>query len=121
MRKLDGARALCKPRTHLQRRAREPRYDSPSMLELPVAALALLGRAAIQAADAAMLAIGEDDLRRGEAMAQVKLSLRWVREMKKHPEPTAAALRGASSGLLAFAAAAWTRCTSSRSTASPRE
>jgi len=76
------------------------------MLELPVAALALLGRAAIQAADAAMLAIGEEDLRRGESMAQVRLSLRWVREMKKHPEPTAAALRGASSGLLAFAAVA---------------
>ena len=31
---------------------------------------------------------------------------RWLLELKKHPEPTAAALRGASSSLLAFAAVA---------------
>lgn len=76
------------------------------MLELPAAGLALLGRALIQAADSAMLAIGEEDLRRGESKAHAQLTLRWVRSMKSHPEPTAAAMRAASSGLLAFAAVA---------------
>jgi len=75
------------------------------MLELPAAAAALIGRAVLQAADAALLAVGEDDLRRADA-TQMKLVLRWVRDLKRHPEPTAAALRGASSALLAFAAVA---------------
>ncbi len=75
------------------------------MFELPAAAAALIGRAVLQAADSALLAVGEEDLRRADSLS-VKLGLRWVRDLKKHPEPTAAALRGASSGLLAFAAVA---------------
>ena len=58
----------------------------------------------LQAADAAILAVGEDEVR---AQADVHPSrVRWLLRMKKEPEPTAAALRGASSSLLAFAAVA---------------
>jgi CBS domain containing-hemolysin-like protein len=74
------------------------------MLELLAAGAALAGRALLQAADAAITAVGEDEVR--ARAQQHPRRVRWLLEMKKNPEPTAAALRGASSGLLAFAAVA---------------
>src|SRR3954464_13666985 len=74
------------------------------MLELLAAGGALAGRALLQAADAAILAIGEDELR--AASDEHPRRAGWLLELKRHPEPTAAALRGASSALLAFAAVA---------------
>jgi CBS domain containing-hemolysin-like protein len=74
------------------------------MLELLAAGGALAGRALLQAADAAVLAVGDDEVR--ESPAAHRRSGRWLLELKSHPEPTAAALRGASSSLLAFAAVA---------------
>ena len=74
------------------------------MLELLAAGGALAGRALLQAADAALIAVGEDEIR-----ARVRESphrTRWLLSLKQQPEPTAAALRGASSSLLAFAAVA---------------
>jgi putative hemolysin len=72
------------------------------MLELLAASAALAGRALLQAADAALIAVGEDDVRAraGEHPQRV----RWLLELKANPEPTAASLRAASSSLLAFAA-----------------
>ena len=74
------------------------------MLELLAAGAALAGRALLQAADTALLAVGEDELRAldGEHPHRVH----WLLKLKKEPETTAAALRGASSALLAFAAVA---------------
>jgi CBS domain containing-hemolysin-like protein len=72
------------------------------MLELLAASAALAGRALLQAADAALLAVGEDDVR--AHAAQYPRRVRWLLELKAHPEPTAASLRAASSSLLAFAA-----------------
>ncbi len=74
------------------------------MLELLAAGAALAGRALLQAADAAILAVGEDEVRDGGASHPQRA--RWLLELKQDPQPTAAALRGASSGLLAFAAVA---------------
>ena len=74
------------------------------MLELLAAGAALAGRALLQAADAAILAVGEDEVR--EESARHPQRARWLLELKQDPQPTAAALRGASSGLLAFAAVA---------------
>src|SRR5437660_4638114 len=74
------------------------------MLELLAAGGALAGRALLQAADAAVLAVGEDEVRAQQD--QHPQRARWLLELKKQPEPTAAALRGASSSLLAFAAVA---------------
>src|SRR5467141_2483624 len=74
------------------------------MLELLAAGAALAGRALLQAADTALLAVGEDDLRAlGRAHPH---RVRWLLKLKQEPETTAAALRGASSALLAFAAVA---------------
>ena len=78
-------------------------YAAP-MLELLAAGAALAGRALLQAADAAVLAVGEDEVREGGARHPRRA--RWLLELKQDPEPTAAALRGASSALLAFAAVA---------------
>jgi CBS domain containing-hemolysin-like protein len=74
------------------------------MLELLAAGAALAGRALLQAADAAVTAVGEDEVRAQKAAHRRRA--RWLLELKRHPEPTAAALRGASSSLLAFAAVA---------------
>jgi CBS domain containing-hemolysin-like protein len=74
------------------------------MLELAAAVAALAGRALLQAADAAVLAVGEDEVR--AAQAHYPRRARWLLKLKAQPEPTAAALRGASSSLLAFAAVA---------------
>ena len=74
------------------------------MLELLAAGAALSGRALLQAADAALLAVGEDEVRQGSG--EHPRAAGWLLRMKAHPEPTAAALRGASSSLLAFAAVA---------------
>jgi len=74
------------------------------MLELLAAGAALAGRALLQAADAAITAVGEDEVR--ARAQQHPRRVRWLLAMKKNPEPTAAALRGASSSLLAFAAVA---------------
>src|SRR5438552_6563623 len=74
------------------------------MLELLAAGAALAGRALLQAADAALIAVGEDEVRAQHA--QHPRQARWLLDLKRHPEPTAAALRGASSSLLAFAAVA---------------
>jgi putative hemolysin len=72
------------------------------MLELLAASAALAGRALLQAADAALLAVGEDEVRaRADEHPQ---RVKWLLELKAHPEPTAASLRAASSSLLAFAA-----------------
>jgi len=73
------------------------------MIELVAAGAALASRALIQAADAALIAVGEDDLLRVEGTPR---RVQWVLEMKRDPEPTAAALRAAASALLAFAAVA---------------
>jgi putative hemolysin len=74
------------------------------VLELFAAGAALAGRALLQAADAAILAVGEDEIRSGGARHPQRS--RWLLQLKQDPQPTAAALRGASSGLLAFAAVA---------------
>src|SRR6266403_2517779 len=74
------------------------------MLELLAAGAALAGRALLQAADTALLAVGEDELRALERDHPHRV--RWLLKLKKEPETTAAALRGASSALLAFAAVA---------------
>ena len=74
------------------------------MLELLAAGGALLGRALLQAADAAVTAVGEDEVR--AAKPENPRRAAWLLALKRQPEPTAAALRGASSSLLAFAAVA---------------
>src|SRR5258708_36017876 len=74
------------------------------MLELAAAGAALAGRALLQAADAAVLAVAEDEVRAGQDRHPWRS--RWLLALKADREPTAAALRGASSSLLAFAAAA---------------
>jgi magnesium and cobalt exporter, CNNM family len=74
------------------------------MLELLAAGGALAGRALLQAADAAILAVGEDEVRASSDTHPRAAGL--LVRLKLHPEPTAAALRGASSSLLAFAAVA---------------
>src|SRR5437764_1005929 len=74
------------------------------MLELLAAGAALAGRALLQAADAALIAVGEDELRAVQPENPRRAG--WLLQLKKHPEPTAAALRGSSSSLLAFAAVA---------------
>ena len=73
------------------------------MIELVAAGAALASRALLQAADAALTAVGEDELREAHGTPR---RVRWVLSMKRDPEPTAAALRAAASGLLAFAAVA---------------
>ena len=73
------------------------------MIELVAAGAALASRALLQAADAALTAVGEDELRDARGTPR---RVRWVLSMKRNPEPTAAALRAAASGLLAFAAVA---------------
>src|SRR3989440_5512484 len=73
------------------------------MIELVAAGAALASRALLQAADAALTAVGEDELREVHGTPR---RVRWVLSMKRDPEPTAAALRAAASGLLAFAAVA---------------
>src|SRR5205085_10115877 len=74
------------------------------MLELLAAGAALAGRALLQAADTALLAVAEDELRAEEQRHPVRT--RWLLELKREPESTAASLRVASSALLAFAAVA---------------
>jgi CBS domain containing-hemolysin-like protein len=74
------------------------------MLELLAAGAALVGRALLQAADAALTAVGEDEVRAGSR--QHRRAARWLLRLKAQPETTATALRGASSSLLAFAAVA---------------
>jgi len=74
------------------------------MLELLAAGAALAGCALLQAADTALLAVGEDDIRGLEQDHGRRV--RWLLKLKKEPETTAAALRGVSSALLAFAAVA---------------
>jgi len=73
------------------------------MIELVAAGAALASRALLQAADVALTAVGEDELREAQGSPR---RVRWVLSMKRDPEPTAAALRAAASGLLAFAAVA---------------
>src|SRR6266851_1788079 len=73
------------------------------MIELAAAGAALASRALLQAADAALFAVGEDELREAQGTPR---RVRWVLALKRDPEPTAAALRAAASGLLAFAAVA---------------
>src|SRR5260370_32363225 len=74
------------------------------MLELMAAGAAVGGRALLQAADAALIAVGEDEVRAGSR--QRPRAARWLLRLKAQPETTATALRGASSSLLAFAAVA---------------
>ena len=74
------------------------------MLELLAAGAALITRALLQAAEAALLAVGEDEIR--AAAGQHPRAAGWLLRLKNAPEPTAAALRGATSSLLAFAAVA---------------
>src|SRR2546429_6939702 len=73
------------------------------MIELVAAGAALASRALLQAADAALVAVGEDEL---QASGGPPRRVRWVLALKREPEPTAAALRAAASALLAFAAVA---------------
>src|SRR5439155_11291240 len=80
------------------------RLRSAAMLELLAAGAALGGRALLQAADTALLAVGEDELHALERDHPRRV--RWLLKLKKEPETTAAALRGVSSALLAFAAVA---------------
>jgi len=72
------------------------------MLELLAASAALAARALLQAAEAALIAAGEDEVR--ARADEHPRSVRWLLELKAEPEPTAASLRAASSSLLAFAA-----------------
>ena len=74
------------------------------MLELLAAGAALAARAHLQAADSALTALGEEEIRAAQELYPHRV--RWLLSLKQHPEPTAAALRGASSSLLAFAAVA---------------
>jgi CBS domain containing-hemolysin-like protein len=74
------------------------------MLELLAAGGALAGRALLQAAEAAVLALGEDEIR--SQLPKHPVRARWLLRLKQDPEPTAASLRGTSSALLAFAAVA---------------
>jgi len=76
------------------------------MLELVAAALSLVGRALLQAADAALLALGRDEARAAAEATTATRSARWLPDLKREPEVTAAALRASSSGLLAFGAVA---------------
>src|SRR5256885_15672337 len=76
------------------------------MLELVAAGAALIGRALLQGEDAAILAVSEQDLRASATEPHLATSARRVLELKSDPEATAAALRAAGSGLLAFAAVA---------------
>ncbi|MFL5405363.1 MAG: hemolysin family protein [Myxococcales bacterium] len=76
------------------------------MLELVAAGAALIGRALLQGEDAAVLAVSEQDLRDAATEPHLATSARRVLELKSDPEATAAALRAAGSGLLAFAAVA---------------
>src|SRR5258705_11409337 len=71
------------------------------MIELVAAGAALASRALLQAADVALTAVGEDELREGHGSPR---RVRWVLSMKRDPEPTAAALRAAANALPAFAA-----------------
>src|SRR5438105_11212859 len=73
------------------------------MIALVAAGAALASRALLQAADAALVAVGEDEL---QASGGPPRRVRWVLALKREPEPTAAALRAAASALLAFAAVA---------------
>jgi len=72
------------------------------MLELLAASAALAARALLQAAEAALIAAGEDEVR--ARADEHPRRVRWLLELKAEPEPTAASLRAASSSLLAFAA-----------------
>jgi CBS domain containing-hemolysin-like protein len=72
------------------------------MLELLAASAALAARALLQAAEAALIAAGEDEVR-AHAEDHPR-RVRWLLQLKAEPEPTAASLRAASSSLLAFAA-----------------
>jgi CBS domain containing-hemolysin-like protein len=76
------------------------------VFELAVACAALIGRALLQAADAALLAVGEAETRAMAAAPSSPISARLLADLKAHPEPTAAALRGISHVLLALAALA---------------
>jgi putative hemolysin len=76
------------------------------VFELAVACAALIGRALLQAADAALLAVGEAETRAMAAAPSSPISARLLADLKAHPEPTAAALRGTSHVLLALAALA---------------
>jgi putative hemolysin len=76
------------------------------MLELAAAATGLIGRAIVQAADTALIAVGEDELRAAAEEPGRARRARMLLDLKQHPEPTAAALRAVSSFLLAFAAVA---------------
>ena len=64
----------------------------------------MVGRAVLQAADAALLALGEAEAREAGTHPGAAQRARWVLALKAEPEPTAASLRAATSGLLAFAA-----------------
>ena len=61
------------------------------MLELLAAGAALAGRALLQAADAALIAVGEDELRAVQPENPRRAG--WLLQLKKHPEPTAAKRR----------------------------
>jgi CBS domain containing-hemolysin-like protein len=77
------------------------------MVGLLLAAAALVARALFQAADAALLALGEEEVRETAQAEGARWAARWLLHLKQSPEPTAAALRAMSSGLLAFAAVAF--------------
>ncbi len=76
------------------------------MFELLAAALSLVGRALLQGVDAALLALGEDEVRAAAQAPGAARGARWLLTLKQDPEPTAAALRAMSSALLAFSAVA---------------
>ena len=76
------------------------------MVGLAAAAMALIGRALLQAVDAAVLALGQDEARAAAEAPHAPRSARWLLQLKQDPETTAASLRAATSGLLAFAAVA---------------
>ena len=76
------------------------------MSGLLLAALALVARALLQAADAALLALGEDEVREASEQPDAPASTRWLLQMKRDPEATAASIRAMSSSMLAFAAVA---------------
>ena len=59
------------------------------MLELLAAGAALAGRALLQAADAAIIALGEDEIRTGGVAHPHRA--RWLLQLKQDPQPTAAA------------------------------
>lgn len=74
------------------------------MLEFAAAALALAFRAVLQAAEAGLLALGEDETREAGEKSHTSTRARLLLDLKENAEPTAAAVRAASGGLLAFAA-----------------